>query len=314
MVDEEQFNLLKQGVATWNQWRKEHPTILPMLQHANLSNWNLNGTNLSDANLSFADLSHADLSHSNLSFAHSSNAYLSNTNLCGANLSDADLSGANLNNVNLTNASLIRTDLSESILIHSLVYGISVWDVRTENSRQDSLTITPSDQPTITVDNLEVAQFVHLLLNNKKALSAINTISTKIVLILGQFLLERRSILEAITSELRKRNYLPVLFDFNRPHNKKFTEMLITLAHLSHFIIADFTNEKSIPLELQANISRLRIPIQPLSSNSKYEDEKFDFLNFYPWVLPMYRYESIDDLLLSLNERVIEPGEQQAAS
>ncbi len=226
MADEEQLNLLKQGVDIWNQWRNEHPTILPMLQQANLSRWDLNGMNLSDANLSFADLSHADLSHSNLSFAHSSNAYLSSTNLYGANLSDTDLSGANLNNVNLTNASLIRTDLSESILIHSLVCGISVWDVRTENSRQDSLTITPSDQPTITVDNLEVAQFVHLLLNNKKAVSAINTISTKIVLILGQFLLERKSILEAITSELRKRNYLPVLFDFNRPHNKNLQKCL----------------------------------------------------------------------------------------
>jgi hypothetical protein len=88
--------------------------------------------------------------------------------------------------------------------------------------------------------------------------------------------------------------------------------MLSTLAHLSHFIIADFTHA-SIPQELLGIIPRLRIPIQPLISNSTHTNTIVTDLYSYPWVLPMYRYESLDDLLSSLNEHVIEPGEKAAA-
>jgi hypothetical protein len=45
------------------------------------------------------------------------------------------------------------------------------------------LIITPPDEPVVTVDNLEVAQFVYLLLNNEKIRDVINTIGEKGVLI-----------------------------------------------------------------------------------------------------------------------------------
>jgi hypothetical protein len=42
------------------------------------------------------------------------------------------------------------------------IFGISAWGVEVEGATQNSLVITPEDEPTITVDNLEVAQFIYL--------------------------------------------------------------------------------------------------------------------------------------------------------
>src|SRR5438045_119653 len=52
MVNREQFDILKQGVKIWNQWREEHLDIVPDLSKADLS-----GANLQDAFLNDADVS-----------------------------------------------------------------------------------------------------------------------------------------------------------------------------------------------------------------------------------------------------------------
>jgi hypothetical protein len=44
-------------------------------------------------------------------------------------------------------------------------YGISAWDVKLEGAKQENLIIT-RHQPKITVDNVEIAQFNYLLLEN----------------------------------------------------------------------------------------------------------------------------------------------------
>ena len=47
--------------------------------------------------------------------------------------------------------------------------------------------ITKENEPEITVDNIEVAQFIYLMLNNQKVRDVIDTITFKAVLILGRF-------------------------------------------------------------------------------------------------------------------------------
>lgn len=101
----------------------------------------------------------------------------------------------------------------------SNVYATSVWDVKLEGALQSNLIITnpSSNEPTITVDNLKIAQFIYLLLNNQEIRDVIDTITSKVVLILGRFTPERKAVLDALRDELRKRNYSPVLFDFDKP-------------------------------------------------------------------------------------------------
>ena len=124
--------------------------------------------------------------------------------------------------------------------------------LKLERSKQQNLVITRPDEPEITVDNIEVAQFIYLMLHNQKIRDVIDTITSKAVLILGRFTDERKAVLDALREELRKRNYLPILFDFNVPATRDITETISLLARMARFIIADLTDPSSIPKELEA--------------------------------------------------------------
>jgi hypothetical protein len=100
-----------------------------------------------------------------------------------------------------------------------------------EGAKQQNLIITPEDEPTVTVDNIEVAQFIYLMLNNQKVRDVIDIITSKAVLILGRFTNERRAVLDALREELRKRNYLPILFDFGVPATRDITETVSASPH-----------------------------------------------------------------------------------
>jgi hypothetical protein len=225
-------------------------------------------------------------------------------------LSWADLIGANLSGANLQMAVLIETNLEKADLTNSLIYGVSTWGLKLEGTTQSNLIITPPYEPTITVDNLEVAQFIYLLLNNEKIRDMIDTITTKVVLILGRFTDERKAVLDAIRDELRKRDYLPVVFDFEKPASRSIRETVSTLAHMSRFIIADISDPKSIPQEFELIVPTLTsVPVRPIIVQGQREWGMFEGFRPYQWVLPVYEYKDIPQLLASLAEQVISPAE-----
>jgi hypothetical protein len=120
-------------------------------------------------------------------------------------------------------------------------------------------------------------------------------------------------VLEAIQESLRSRNYLPVLFDFDAPTTRDLTETISTLAHIAKFVIVDITDPKSVPHELEAIVPRLpSVPIQPILLASDREYALFEHLKRYPWVLEIYRYENVEDLTTSLDQKVIQPAETRA--
>lgn len=306
------------------------------LVKAELSKAVLSKTNLMDASIKYANLNRADLSSAvvvdaDLTLAKLSGAILrgallhdsvfklanlSEADLTGADLTGADLRGANLANANLSGADLsevtfVRTNLAHADLTDCRVYGISAWDLSLEGTMQLNLAVTRKEQPTITVDNLEIAQFVYLLLNNKKIRDVIDTMTGKAVLLLGRFTSERKATLDIIRDKLRQLNYLPILFDFDKPSSRDLTETIRTLAHLSRFIIADITEPRSIPQELQAIVPDLAIPVQPLllqGSTGEYAMFR-DLRRKYHWVLTAYEYSDVQDLLSSLDDKVIAPAE-----
>jgi hypothetical protein len=263
------------------------------------------GADLSDANLSGADLTAVDLSRADLGGAKLSGAYLRVANLNKADLSEADLSGADL-----TRSSLVKTNLTGATLTGCSIYGISAWNLKLEGATQQNLNVSDSGEPAIMVDNLEVAQFIYLLLNNKRIRQVIDTITSKVVLILGRFTADRKAVLDAIRDELRQRGYLPILFDFEKPAGRDLTETISTLAHMARFIIADITDAKSIPQELQAIVPNLpSVPVQPLLLTSEREYGMFEHFKRYSWVLDTYYYDNLDDALASVEDKVISPAE-----
>src|SRR5438045_5221345 len=76
-------------------------------------------------------------------------------------------------------ATLVKTNCSEAILTNCRVYGISAWNVQLDRAKQENLVITDYDEPTIMVDNLKIAQFIYLLLNNEEIRDAIDTMRKK---------------------------------------------------------------------------------------------------------------------------------------
>ncbi|MFL5287126.1 MAG: hypothetical protein ACJ8AW_40690 [Rhodopila sp.] len=122
-----------------------------------------------------------------------------------------------------------------------------------EGTKQQNLVITMPNEPEITVDDIKVAQFVYLLLHNEKIRQVIDTITSKTVLILGRFSIpERKAVLDALRDELRKRDLLPIVFDFSIPAARDVTETVKVLAGLVRFAIADITDATEVRAELHS--------------------------------------------------------------
>jgi hypothetical protein len=286
---------------------------------ATLVEANLHEANLRKADLGFADLTFADLSDARLTSARLWKADLTATRLTGADLSSAnltmatlretDFTGANLSEAILDYAILVETNLRQVNLSGCSVCGLSAWHVDLEEAKQAALVITLPSEPAITVDTLDVAQLIYLLLNNKQVHSVITRITSNIVLILGRFTPERKPILEAIRDELRTRGYTPMLFNFEKPVSRDFSESLQILARHARFIIS---LQKSIAQELRAILPDTRVPVQPLLNGTRLLHHMFPDFKHFPTVLPGHRYKNLADLQATLVENVIMPAEEKA--
>jgi hypothetical protein len=342
MADPEHLALLREGVELWNNWRRENPLIVPDLTGANLNEANLRNANLTraylsrgslaGANLSGAALNRAqlpgavlvrailrgaDLSNANLSWAIAlkadlSGAILHRTNLTGANLGWAILRGADLGGANLEGAALLETNLENAVLSGCSVYGVSAWNVKlSDGTQQQELVITRGGEPEVTVDNIEVAQFVYLLLRNEKIRDVVDTVGKKGVLLLGRFTEGRIAVLDRLRDELRKRGYVPIVFNFDKPETKDFTETIRLLAGLSKFVIADVTKPRSAPLELQATVPEMMIPFQPIIEEGEKPFAMLQdlWIKHRDWVFDPVYYSSVDALVASFDKEIIAPAE-----
>ena len=318
------------------------PTLGGPWDRANLTGVNLAGANLAGARLDGAILIEADLTHSDLTNASLSGCVLTGANLSastgnGADLTAASLRWANMVDVTLEMASLRLANLDQAVATRAIlrgadlfyasivgadlegadisgahVYGLSAWDVNLTDTIQSDLVITKGSEAPIAVDDLEVAQFLYVLTQNRKVRAVIDTMATKLVLILGRFAPRRKRVLEAVRKQLRLRGYIPVLFDFERPASRDFTETVVTLAHLARFIVADLTEPASLPKELEAIIPTLAIPVQPILRAGDEPYAMFADYWKYDWVLPIQRYRGISDLARHFDAWVIDTAEVKA--
>lgn len=160
---------LRQGVKTWNAWRKGTPGILPdlkgsdlggadlsgaLLGGADLSGGDLVGATLSRADLSGATLTGADLSGADFGGAKLRGAVLIRADLSGADLSKADLADAHLNDANLVGTTLRKADLSRASLIRADLSGA---DLNGANLTEADLSDAELSYCSLTMANLTKA-------------------------------------------------------------------------------------------------------------------------------------------------------------
>jgi len=353
MANPEHVEILKLGVAAWNEWRKKRYVPKPdlreiqapgenleginfegtQLQHTDLRETNLCGASLSQASLEHADLRRANVRGADLRGARLTNGKLDGAQLLGADLSvavldDASLVRANMNKARLISAQLRRADLTDALLKAATlleadltgadltgcsVYGISAWEVKLTDAVQNRLVITDGT-PAVTVDDLEVAQFVYLMLNNQKIRTVIDTITSKGVLILGRFYDERKAVLDAIRDRLRQMDFVPMVFDWDKPTDRDLTETVQLLASMSRFVVADVTDAKSIPQELAKIIPNLpSVPVRPIILTSEAPYAMFGDWSAFNSMLPVYRYKDQNHLIDNIEEALIKPVEQWEA-
>lgn len=244
-----------------------------------------------------------------LSCTNFSGANLTRADLYGAHLNGAKLCGANLSGANLRAAILMETNLANAIIDDCHIYGISAWNLKLEGAQQSNLVITRKNEPTVTVDNLDVAQFIYLLLNNEKIRDVIDTIGRKCVLILGRFTPERKVVLDALREKLRELNYVPMMFDFEGAKSRDFTETVKILAGMSRFIIADITNPKSSPLELQATVPDYMVPFVPIIQDGEEPFSMFANLQSkYDRVMDVLQYADSEQLIAVIEKAIIQPA------
>jgi uncharacterized protein YjbI with pentapeptide repeats len=286
------------------------------LAHAHLVGTHLASARLVHAHLEHAHMEKADLQRARLSRAdlHQASAIeadLTNASLMCADLCETTFRGAKLVNANLEGAQLVQTVLDSADLNGSSVYGVSVWDLKTDaRTKQENLVITPAGKESIRVDKIKVAQLVYLLVDNKEIGDIFDTLTSKVVLILGRFKPEKRKgVLDALREALRKRGYVPIVFDFERPTDKDFSETVLTLAGMSCFVIADITNPKSSPLELQATVPDYMTAFVPILEEGEDPFAMFcDLKQKYNWVLDLLIYDCCANLVTALDKGLIAPA------
>jgi len=119
MDSENHIEILKQGVAVWNQWRNDYPAVIPNLRGIDCSYQALRGVNLGSAQLERASFYGTDLTGANLAFstcwvAAFVKATLIEANIQDANLSFAQLTGANLQGAKLWGANFFGAGLTDA--------------------------------------------------------------------------------------------------------------------------------------------------------------------------------------------------------
>ncbi len=102
------------------------------------------------------------------------------------------------------------------------------------------------------------------MLHNEKVRDVIDTVGKKGVLFLGRFTEDRMEVLERLREKLRSLGFVPMVFNFDKPETKDFSETVWLLANLSHFVILDITKPRSVPHELAATVPDYMVPFAPI--------------------------------------------------
>lgn len=273
---------------------------------------NFSGADLSNTTFQNCSFELTNMLNANLSVGHFENCNFLGANLVATSLYKAIFKNCMLHNCNLMWAQIIETTFFDSSFYRCRLYAASIWNVNIENTSQTEFIITKREEIEISVDHLEIAQFLYLMINNSKIKNIIETLTSKIILILGRFTDERKPILNDIKDRIRTIGYIPVIFDFAKPEGKDYMEPVLLIAQLARFVIADFSDPKIILEEIPRivdNTSTVIIPIITLGQRepSTLYNMRINRLT----ILDTYHYSELEELLSTLVDTLLPKAEER---
>jgi CHAT domain-containing protein len=140
----------------------------------------------------------------------------------------------------------------------------------------------------------------------------LSDIAERSVLILGRFTETRKAILDSVRRALATppRQYVPLVFDFEKPGDRDLIESIVRFAGVSRLVIADLSDPKSVPAELQAIVPNFpSLPVVPIIDASQREYPVSDNILRRASVLPVVRYLDEAHLLSILDAQILAPAE-----
>jgi hypothetical protein len=140
----------------------------------------------------------------------------------------------------------------------------------------------------------------------------LSEVASRSVLILGRFTTERKPVLDLIRRELsaKSRDYVPIVFDFDRPKELTMIETVFRIAAVSRFVIADLSDPKWVLAELQKIMMSLPIlPVVPIIEARQKEDEVIEHIATYRSAHPVVRYRDETHLRSILDDEILAAAE-----
>ena len=141
----------------------------------------------------------------------------------------------------------------------------------------------------------------------------LSDIAARSVLILGRFTAQRKAILDAIRKALATppRRYVPIVFDFDQPRDRTLIGSILRFASVSRFVIADLSDPKSVPAELQAIVPQFAsLPVMPIIEATQREYPVADDILSRQSVKPVVPYRDEAHLMSILDAQVLGPAEE----
>jgi len=272
--------------------------------HANLREADFSGAKMHEARFSAADLTQTRFDHADMKGALLNDAILDGTSFLGTRLRGAHVYGTFIRQVKIDKT----TDQSDLFVdVHV------VWE-RDRPRRQRAQRAQGLEMIEFTnVNDIQFAQF-HNIVDDSGSVGKLLAATTKrVVLILGRFRPRQKRVLEALAEALRRRGKIAVIFDFPSPEDREVSDTVRFIAGMSQFIVVDMTKSSSVPLELQATIPELMVPVLPIVQTGHPIFSMFaDLQRRYFWIQRPVSYDNAKQLVDYVDEAIILTAQRAA--
>lgn len=141
----------------------------------------------------------------------------------------------------------------------------------------------------------------------------LSEVASRSVLILGRFTETRKPVLDLIRRVLSTapHQYVPILFDFDRPKDRTMVESVLRFAAVSRFVIADLSDPKWVLAELQQVVPAFRsLPVVPIIEAAQREAEVIAHFEGYASVHRVVRYKDRSHLGALLGTEIVTAAER----